>query len=157
EAAETLWLQPTNDRGRRTLQMGDISILMLERSTTERRNVLLMTTRFLETAWLSGLGSPGSAQDFTFALTDADGRTVLGHPEASSSSSFTRAATATPWTLHVIDKAGVSTSGLSSQTKLVLAGIFMMAILTLAGGYLVHRSILRELRVARLQSDFVAA
>ena len=46
---------------------------------------------------------------------------------------------------------------LSSQTKLVLAGIAMMAFIALAGGYFINRAILHELRVARLQSDFVAA
>src|SRR5207244_4926390 len=36
-------------------------------------------------------------------------------------------------------------------------GIAMMAVLVLAGGYFINRAILREVTVARLQSDFVAA
>ena len=39
----------------------------------------------------------------------------------------------------------------------MLAGIAMMALLLLAGGYFINRAVLREVRVARLQSDFVAA
>jgi hypothetical protein len=35
---------------------------------------------------------------------------------------------------------------LSGQTKLVLGGILMMALVALAGGYFINRAILRELR-----------
>jgi signal transduction histidine kinase len=46
---------------------------------------------------------------------------------------------------------------LSGRTRLLLAGIAMMALLILAGGYFIQRAVLREVTVARLQSDFVAA
>ncbi len=45
----------------------------------------------------------------------------------------------------------------SSRRRLLLAGATMMLPVILGSGYVVHRSISRELQVAQLQSDFVAA
>jgi len=50
---------------------------------------------------------------------------------------------------------GAGASG--SRRSLWLAGVGLMVLLVLASGYAVHRGISQELRVARLQSDFVAA
>jgi signal transduction histidine kinase len=44
-----------------------------------------------------------------------------------------------------------------SRRTLWLAGVALMLMLVLVSGYAVHRGISQELRVARLQSDFVAA
>jgi signal transduction histidine kinase len=48
-------------------------------------------------------------------------------------------------------------SGAHSRRTVWLAGVALMLTLVLVSGYAVHRSISHELRVARLQSDFVAA
>jgi signal transduction histidine kinase len=45
----------------------------------------------------------------------------------------------------------------SSRRRLLLAGAGLMLLVVLGSGYVVHRAISRELRVAQLQSDFVAA
>ena len=45
----------------------------------------------------------------------------------------------------------------TSRRALWLAGVALMVLLVLASGYAVHRGLSQELRVARLQSDFVAA
>ncbi len=50
---------------------------------------------------------------------------------------------------------GAGISG--SRRSLWLAGVALMVLLVLASGYAVHRGIGQELRVARLQSDFVSA
>jgi signal transduction histidine kinase len=50
---------------------------------------------------------------------------------------------------------GAGASG--SRRSLWLAGVGLMVLLVLASGYAVHRGISQELRVAQLQSDFVAA
>ena len=166
DATASLWRewqvageQTGNRRSRRTLRVGDASILLLTRSTSERHTMLLMTPQFLESAWISALRSADSAQGVDFALTDAEGLAVLGRTDSAPSMQSARAAASTqlPWTVHTISRTNNLARGLSSQTKLVLAGIVGMAVLAIAGGYLINRAILRELRVARLQSDFVAA
>jgi signal transduction histidine kinase len=166
DATASLWRewqvageQTGNGRSRRTLRVGNTSILLLTRSTSERHTMLLMTPQFLESAWISALRSADWAQGVDFALTDADGQAVLGRTDSAPSMQSARAAASTqlPWTVHTISRTNNLARGLSSQTKLVLTGIVGMAVLAMAGGYLINRAILRELRVARLQSDFVAA
>src|SRR4030095_5086591 len=46
---------------------------------------------------------------------------------------------------------------LSGRTRFLLAGIVMIAVLLLAGSYLIKRAVLREVTVSGLQSDFVAS
>ncbi len=48
-------------------------------------------------------------------------------------------------------------SAASSRRTLLLGGSALMLMVILGSGYVVHRAISRELRVGRLQSDFVAA
>jgi signal transduction histidine kinase len=165
DAAEALWLdwhalrgRPPGERSRRTLQVGDVSVLALTRSTPDRHMALVMTPAFLESTWLDGLGSGGRVQNLDFAIIDADGRSILGRSGAPTSThSVPLDRVGLPWTMHVITKTSGLSNGLSGQTRLVLAGIIVMALVALAGGYAINRAILRELRVARLQSDFVAA
>jgi signal transduction histidine kinase len=166
EAADSLWRewqaqrdQAQNGRSRRTIQAGDIPILLLTRSTPVQHTAMLMSPRFLQSAWLGTLNSAPRIEGLDFALTDAEGRAVLGRPDSPLSMQSVRAASVTqlPWTVHVISRAAGAERGLSSQTKLMLAGIVVMGLVAGAAGYLINRAITRELRVARLQSDFVAA
>jgi signal transduction histidine kinase len=149
---------PGTAQTQRTLRAGDLSILALTHSTTRQTGILLMTPRFLESGWLRDLRSKPGVQNFDFALTEADGRAVLGQPDAPAPRKSVEEASTThlPWSVHVIGRAD-GPHGLAGQTKLVLAGIVMMALVAVAGGYFINRAIARELRVARLQADFVAA
>lgn len=52
---------------------------------------------------------------------------------------------------------GAELSQLAGRRRLLLAGLAMMAVLTVLGGYFTARAAARELAVARLQSDFVSA
>lgn len=141
-------------RGRRTVWTEDRSVLVLFRSSPDRLVVALVGPPFLES--LAELHSLRAAQHVDFALTDAEGRAVLGRPEGPVSRQSVRTASATrlPWTLHAISTANGEMSG---RSRLLLAAIALMAVLVLGGGYLVHRAISREITVARLQADFVAA
>ncbi len=166
-AVESLWQewrarenQPDHSRGRRTLRSGDESVLALTRSTTGRFTALLIGPQFLDSAWRKVLRSAGAGQDTDFALTDAEGRPVLGHPDVPLLLQSVRTASAThlPWTVHAIGRGrGFGQPELSGRTRLTLAGIVMMAAIMLAGGYFINSAVVREVTVARLQSDFVAA
>jgi signal transduction histidine kinase len=167
EAAESLWQewqtlrkQEVNPRGRRTFRSGSRSVLLLTRSSRERMTSLLIGPRFLDTAWLKALHSAGRSPEVDFALSDAEGRPVLGHSDAPLAMQSLRPASATqlPWTVHAIsrDKAFGSPE-LSGRTRFLLAGIVMIAVLLMAGSYFINRAVLREVTVARLQSDFVAS
>ncbi len=160
-AAEAAWkewqaaIRPEpHTRGRRTVWAEDRSVLVLSRSSPDRLVVALVGPPFLQS--LAELRSLRAAQHVDFALTDAEGRPVLGRPEGPVSRQSVRTASATrlPWTLHAISTTNGEGSG---RSRLLLAAIALMAVLVLGGGYLVNRAISREITVARLQADFVAA
>lgn len=165
EAAESVWKEwqgtsraEPNTRGRRTLWAQDQSVLVLFRSSPDQLVLALVGPQFLRS--LPELDSLRAAQRVDFALTDAEGRPVLGSPEVPVSRQSVRTASATrlPWTLHAISTGdGFSPGENSGRTRLLLAAIAMMAVVVLGGGYFINRAISRELTVAKLQSDFVAA
>jgi len=130
EAADSLWrdwqtitAMETHGRSRRTLQVGDVSLLVLTRSTPERTAILLMPPHFLDFAWVQSLrsgGSGGRFQNVDLALTDADGRAVIGEAGRPLSMQTVQSPSATqlPWTLHVISNGVAPTQSLSQQTKI---------------------------------------
>jgi signal transduction histidine kinase len=97
-------------------------------------------------------GTPGG-----WALTDAGGRVVLGEEPPARLVAQRRAGRAgLPWTLHVFPSGDVPL-GVSPRRQLLLLVLGVVALVLLAGWYFIVRAISRELRVSRLQSDFVAA
>jgi hypothetical protein len=70
----------------------------------------------------------------------------------------TAASAGLPWTLHVFappDLAAASSS--SPRRQLLMLILAVVALVLAAGWYFILRAVTRELRVSRLQSDFVAA
>jgi signal transduction histidine kinase len=98
-------------------------------------------------------------EGFVATLTDAEGRILLGPspPQARHVAVRTGPAVGLPWTLHVAAAPGQHDEGTTSRRQLLLLVFGTVALVMMAGGYFILRAIARELRVARLQSDFVAA
>lgn len=147
-------------RPRQTVWTADRSVLVLTRTSTDRLVTLLVSPTFLDETWRKRMRSMAGYQEMDFALSDADGRAVLGKPSAPLSSQSVRTASVTrlPWTVHAVSAdAGPGASGLSGPARLMLAAVLAMAVVVMAGGYFINRAIAREIQVARLQSDFVAA
>ena len=164
EAAESVWKQwqssgrtESEIRERATLRVNGQSVLVLTRGSKDRLTISLIGPRLLESEWLAHLDSLRGPPRIGFALSDSEGQPVLGQPDVplAMQSVRTAAATRLPWTVHAIDAPGAG--AMTSRTRMLLGGIAMMAVLVLGGGYLVHRAISREVAVARLQTDFVAA
>jgi signal transduction histidine kinase len=92
------------------------------------------------------------------ALDDPAGKKVWGGVSAGPRVTKTSRETGLPWSLHVaIDDSGSASSVADSRRNLFVAGFVLMALVVSAASYFVFRAVNRELRVARLQSDFVAA
>ncbi len=167
EAAEIVWnewqvtgWQDAAPPVRRTLWAAGRSVLVLTRGSPERLSMLVVAPQFLDEVWRGDLTSVSGSHEIDFALTDAEGRAVLGRPDAPLSNQSVRTASATqlPWTVHAISTAkDVGAPWLSGPGRLMLAAVLVMTVVVLAGGYFINRAIARELAVARLQSDFVAA
>ncbi|MBI4910427.1 MAG: HAMP domain-containing histidine kinase [Acidobacteria bacterium] len=102
----------------------------------------------------------GAGLGLNVALHDASGKLVLGRDIPAGQPRAVRNTfdTGLPWILHIsnTDPAGDSGLWLRSRTPL-MAAFALAAALFLAGGFLVVRSLLRELAVGRLQSDFVSS
>jgi len=92
------------------------------------------------------------------ALDDPAGKTVWGRASAGPRVTKTSRETGLPWSLHVaVDDSQSASSMVDSRRNLFVAGFVLMALVVSAASYFVFRAVNRELRVARLQSDFVAA
>jgi signal transduction histidine kinase len=115
---------------------------------------------YLESQWRVALQPLVDRQRVRLTLTDADGHPVLGQLVGNASPQVVRIAADTqlPWTLHVSSAdPGADLAQLADRRRLQLAGLALMAMLLLVGGYFITRAVTRELEVARLQSDFVSA
>ena len=166
-AAESAWsewrngaLAQDNQRGRRTLWAHDRSVLVFWRASPERLALAAIGPRFLESHWLRGLETLRTGQGIKFALTDAEGHGMPSRPRGASARQAVRLplATGLPWTLHAATGSAANLAPeIPGRRNLLFAGLAMMALLTLTGSYFISRAVSREVEVARLQSDFVAA
>jgi signal transduction histidine kinase len=92
------------------------------------------------------------------ALEDPSGHPAWGTAGGSALVTRTFRETGLPWTLRVAASNSATASEVSaSRRRLMSAGFGLMLLVIAAAGYFVFRAVSRELSVARLQSDFVAA
>jgi signal transduction histidine kinase len=97
--------------------------------------------------------------DVRLALEDPSGRLSWGSPVADADRvTRTSRETNLPWTIHAALADPGATQAISiSRRNVFAAGFTVMLLAVTAAGYVVFRAVRRELDVARLQSDFVAA
>jgi len=143
-------------RGRQSVWIDDRPMLLAWEGTNVAMQGLVMGREWLEPLWRT-LPVPGG---MALTLTDAEDRLVLGPRSPLPGPAAVRRAadTALPWTIKVASADPASDSGRASARRvLLLAGLAMLSLLVAGGGTLVWRTTARELAVAELQSDFVAA
>ena len=87
-------------------------------------------------------------------LDDSTGKPVWG---TAAGTGITKSAReiGLPWSLHVASPEAVTV--VESRRNLFVAGFAVMSLVVFAASYVAFRAVTRELAVARLQSDFVAA
>jgi signal transduction histidine kinase len=102
----------------------------------------------------------GRATGVKIALTGERERPIVSSFVGAIRAQATRAGILTnlPWNVNVGALDGVTLPvELQGRQRILLAGFALASLLVLAGGYFMVRGIHRELAVAKLQSDFVAA
>ena len=107
--------------------------------------------------FLASLCTSQLSAGFGCAITDGEGRPVDGGaspPQDALTRSL--ASMKLPWTLHVFPN-GASAEAPASRRPLLLLVLGIVGIVLIAGSYFSMRAVSRELKVGRLQSDFVAA
>jgi two-component system, OmpR family, phosphate regulon sensor histidine kinase PhoR len=96
--------------------------------------------------------------DLRCAISDSEGRRLAGDASPGRPRTVRMAiAEGFPWVLHVWPGAAPDPSVASPRRRLLLLVFGTVALVLAAGWYFIARAMSRELRVARLQSDFVAA
>jgi len=162
-AVESLWEQWQElrrgegiARGRRSLWVHDQSILLLWDSSPEKLTALAAGPRYLEAQW----GPTWRNLGVTVSLLDSDSHNVLQSVPPTSPQQALRPSSDTrlPWTLRIASAdPAADLAQRAGRRRLLLAGLAMMGVMVLAGGYFTMRAVSRELAVSRLQSDFVSA
>lgn len=145
--------------GRTSLWNDNRAVFLFWRSTADRLVALVLDPNHFERQWLAAAHTQTQA-GLRLALTDADGHQVLGSLAGATAQQALRtaAATGSPWTLHVVSTdPRPDLAQLAGRRSLWLAALVVMSLIVLAGSYFIARAVLRELEVARLQTDFVAA
>jgi signal transduction histidine kinase len=167
-AISRVWTDRTrgSDRGpRRNAFVIDGEVLtVLWQSSGMSSRVLIAAPSFVGSKWLApasavardqmvGFQAGGDREDAVRFDDAADSRVFSGAPEITVS----RAQSELPWTLTVWSTAPRVSPGFRSRQRLMIGAFALLATLSLAASWLIVRAVTRELAVARLQSDFVAA
>ena len=146
------WQADRNSSGRQFLTLEGRPVMVVWMATTAKLHAAAAGPRAVNAALNPVARDPG----VTIAFSDATGLPVIGRPAIRPSVQVVRTAAASglPWTLQV---ARTSPAPPSAQSRFLVAGGAMLALLLVGGGYFVFRAMAREIAVAQLQSDFVSA
>ncbi len=148
--------------GRRSLVSEGRSVFLLWRGTADQLVALVAGPEFLSRRVADPLEGLIERQGIALVLADGEGNTLVSGYENGSPDSLTvirtMADTRLPWTLRVMStQADADLARVAVRGRLLMAGLGFMALLAVAVSYFSARAMSREIEVARLQSDFVAA
>jgi signal transduction histidine kinase len=152
-AAELWWKEWQREpvaKGRRIVA-GVRPVLAAWTSQGEELTAVLALTDSLDAALRE-------AGPFSAALTDGEGRRLVGRADQGAKLSVERAPASTrlPWTLQVATPDDGS-AALAGRRWLFGSGFVLLVSLLAAVSFIVARAVSKEMAVARLQADFVAA
>jgi signal transduction histidine kinase len=155
-AAELFWRDvPTGAEpasGRRSLTVDGHQFTVLWHRAPGGLRALLAGQRFAERHWLSRVTALEARHQARVTLRDPVApRLDDGTARRSSADS------GLPWTVTVATDAAALTARAGERQTIWLVALAILAVLVTAGTYATVRAVSRELAVARLQSDFVAA
>jgi signal transduction histidine kinase len=151
---ESLWAHHENGHmaGREMFRSVHGAGVLTWRSSGERTVALAAGPRYVERKWIDGLRALMKSQGVRVSLSAG--------PTVAEAFQTVRAPadTGLPWTLLVsTEDVHASIAQSEANRRLLLAGLVLLVGVVGAGSYFVARAAARELAVARLQSDFVAA
>jgi two-component system phosphate regulon sensor histidine kinase PhoR len=142
----------------RTVRVDTQPMVVLERRGTEALAAFVAPTQVLVAEVRRALDP--DAHQIVLSLLDSSGQAIVGAPPSSAPQRVTRLAgdAGLPWTLTAAPAPGWVPDGeASARQRLVVLGVFLVAVTVVAAAWMAGRSMHRELEAARLQSDFVAA
>ena len=130
-----------------------VSVTLVPLTTDGTQRALLATSSFVEQHWLSKVTPILDPQNLRIEVWQRDGR-----PDDPDVSYLAASETGLPWPL-AIDalNPAIEQAGIRQRQWIWALGLVTFAVLACSGSWIVGRAVSRELAVARLQSDFVAA
>ncbi|MGE5358668.1 MAG: ATP-binding protein [Bacteroidales bacterium] len=162
EAVQQLWqkrsLMPAV--GQDVVRIGDHPVTVVWTTSAGTVRILIVGPEYAESRWFGPARALAAGHHVTLDIRDTAGSLVrFGIGSQLGHSVVRRAAdTGLPWQL------GIGPAGppplqqaFAQRRKLLVAGFGLLVLLSLLAMFLILRSVSRELAVARLQSDFVAA
>lgn len=156
EAAIQLWQTwragQLTGRGRQLMWRDESPLLVAWTGSPESPVVWVATAPELETL----LRPLWVGQPLLVSASDPDGRRLFGTATASAVS-LTPADTRLPFMLTVGFDGNLDRAAESTRRTLLIAGLVATLVLMLLAAYGLYRTTIRELRLARQQSDFVSA
>jgi signal transduction histidine kinase len=154
DAVEASWAQWNEQPfGTTSLSSGGVAFASVWRRTSAGTAVILGPVSALVTS----AEAMAPNLELVMVLEDSAGRPVWGSiPEDRPAVLRPQSETRLPWNLRVAN-ASLAENASVSRRNLFAAGFGLMVAVIAAASYLVLRSIGQELRVARLQSDFISA
>jgi signal transduction histidine kinase len=166
-AVESLWgswgaIMQGNEapEGQQVLWFADRPVLVLWRAAPGVMAGFALGADDVSGQWLPAIQAALAEQGLGIALTDADGRAVIGPLTGERRRQSLRLASATslPWNLHVLTAdAGARHAYFDARRRFLFGALLFIALLIVSGTYFVWRAVAREMAVARLQADFVSA
>lgn len=171
EAAARLWEDrrspagPRSGSGRFSLTVQGRVFTVLSQSSAESDRVLIASLAFVAKAWLEPAAAATRDQKIAIGLRGPHNEPLLAWPPATGAGALVNRLTESrtalqaelPWSVVVTDVDVEGDDTLASRRGLLIAGFAMLVGMALGAGYLITRAVSREMAVARLQSDFVAA
>ena len=144
---------------RRLITVADDVIAVLTQDSPSTTRMLLAMPSFVSNEWLSAAGSLAAEQRITFAVVPEPeaGSTRLSAAPAGQGLTITSAQNGLPWALTFQNGGPIADEGLIARRRLLIAGFCLLVLLSAAASAAILRAVAREMAVARLQSDFVAA
>ena len=153
QAVSRLWADRTSwsPIKRESLSIGDMDVTVLKVMAERLPRALVATKEFVETQWIARARSIAEPAGIVVSVGDS------GTP-ASADELRTSDKTGLPWAI-TFSSGGArpDPAGFGSRRSLLLLGLAVVVVMALIAAYVIVRAVNREIAVARLQSDFVAA
>src|SRR5262249_10747052 len=116
----------------------------------------VVNARYIASQWM---GSASSGEYVRVGISGPEDFPILPLPATAGPLRVARTITNSQlqWRFHAAGNAQADFAQMSAGRNLLFGGLALVILLAIGGSYAIARAINRELEVARLQSDFVAA
>jgi signal transduction histidine kinase len=149
--------------GRQIVLKGGVPLTVLWQQSGGVPRVLIASMAFANREWFASADALAGQQQVSLEIVDdgqSSGRpTSLGEGMRVAANTFVidAARSGLPWSLRFQPAVTATNDGFLARERLLIAGFGLLVVFSAAASWAILRAVSREMAVARLQSDFVAA